>query len=86
MQINDGFRMQITYRGKTHACDITSLVTSVFSTKHLGLAIHLHDDYGSNPICCPFVVVPVIAHPNDQSPIFLDTISDGIEAHENVLL
>ena len=32
------------------ACDITTLVTSVLSPKHLGLSVHLHHDYGSRKL------------------------------------
>lgn len=32
------------------ACDITTLVSSVFSPKHLGLSVHLHHDFGSRKL------------------------------------
>jgi hypothetical protein len=32
------------------ACDITTACTSIYSPKHLGLAVHLHHDYGSRTL------------------------------------
>ena len=32
------------------ACDITTLATSVMSPKHLGLAVHLHHEFGSRKL------------------------------------
>ena len=32
------------------ACDITTLCTSIFSPKHLGLAVHLHHEFGSRKL------------------------------------
>lgn len=31
----------------TIACDLTKLITSISPPKHLGLAVHLHNEYGS---------------------------------------
>ena len=41
---------EVDLRLLASACDITTLATSIFSPKHLGLAIHLHHEFGSRKL------------------------------------
>ena len=47
---NDPDAQKLSKGAVSIACDITTLVTTIYSPKHLGLAIYLHHKYGSRKL------------------------------------